>query len=162
MDRYLFHDGAGRFARSGHRHGDGYHLDTNVDASLCWLLLLAVRTPGDARTRATIEAVRTHLAVGEGIARYQGDPFLRAVDDDDDVPGNPWLLCTLAVAECETLLGEREAALRRIRWVLDHARPSGALPEQIHPRTGAPIGTCPLTWSHAMVISATARLAETP
>jgi GH15 family glucan-1,4-alpha-glucosidase len=46
-----------------------------------------------------------------------------------------------------------QGQIARADWLLDwcqaHAAPTGVLPEQIHPETGAPLSVSPLTWSHA-------------
>src|SRR2546425_12342662 len=56
------------------------------------------------------------------------------------------------VARAKTL-AELEAAARILDWVAAAALPSGVLPEQLDPYSGAPISVSPLTWSHATVIS---------
>jgi glucoamylase len=45
-----------------------------------------------------------------------------------------------------------------LSWVAAHALPSGVLPEQINPLTGAPISVSPLTWSHATYIATAHRI----
>lgn len=170
MDRFLFHEDLGRYARCGHRQDEGgYWLDMTVDASLCWVLLLGARGPDDPRVRGTLDAIRSSLTVHTdvgGIARYQDDPFLRRGGDPDQVPGNPWVLCTLALAECELVCAandaDREAAFARVRWAISRALPSGVLPEQVDPFSGEPVGVSPLTWSHAMMLGVIARMATTP
>jgi len=170
LDRFLFHDELGRYARCGHLQEDGgYWLDMTADASLCWLLLLGARGPDHPRARGTLDAIRDLLTVRTdigGIARYQNDTFLRRGGDPDQVPGNPWVLCTLALAECELICAtsdrERAAALLRIRWAIKHALPSGVLPEQVDPFTGEPVGVSPLTWSHGMMLGVIARMAAAP
>ncbi len=39
-----------------------------------------------------------------------------------------------------------------LEWVLARALRSGALAEQVHPLTGAPLSVSPLTWSHATLV----------
>jgi len=73
------------------------------------------------------------------------------------VPGNPWLICTLWLAEHAvaraTSIAELQSALDLLRWVRAKARPSLVLPEQVHPHTGAPLSVSPFSWSHAQVVS---------
>ncbi len=170
LDRYLFHEDLGRYARCGNRDDrGGYWLDTTVDASLCWLLLLGARATDSHRMISTLDAVRERLRVRTptgGIARYENDPFLRVGGDPEEVPGNPWIICTLALAECDWIMADsaddRAAAEDELRSVLRFARPSGVLPEQVDPFSGAPIGAGPLAWSHAMMLGALARCRATP
>ena len=42
-------------------------------------------------------------------------------------------------------------------WVGQRARPSGVLPEQVHPHNGDPVSVSPLTWSHAVVVTTVLR-----
>jgi GH15 family glucan-1,4-alpha-glucosidase len=45
------------------------------------------------------------------------------------------------------------STLELLEWVSDVALPSGLLPEQLNPYTGAPISVAPLTWSHAAFVT---------
>jgi len=49
-------------------------------------------------------------------------------------------------------------ALEIMKWVSDHALPSGVLAEQINPLTGEALSVSPLTWSHATFVASTQRL----
>lgn len=73
------------------------------------------------------------------------------------MPGNPWILCTLWLAEhavaTATTAGELQAALDLVRWARARATPSLILPEQVDPYDGQPLSVAPLTWSHAQVVS---------
>ena len=44
--------------------------------------------------------------------------------------------------------------------VVSKALPSGVLPEQVDPYTGAPLSVSPLTWSHAGFLDAVQRYAR--
>jgi GH15 family glucan-1,4-alpha-glucosidase len=44
-------------------------------------------------------------------------------------------------------------AVKILEWVADHALPSGALAEQVHPYTNEPLSVSPLTWSHATFVT---------
>src|SRR5258708_17046205 len=64
------------------------------------------------------------------------------------------MICTVGVAGWESgiarSLAELDATvLPLLEWVQRQALPSGVLPEQVHPHTGAPMSVAPLTWSHA-------------
>ncbi len=72
------------------------------------------------------------------------------------VPGNPWFICTLWLAEWYIAVAREVEDLDRplhlLTWVTEHALPSGILAEQLHPDTGAPLSVSPLTWSHAAFV----------
>jgi GH15 family glucan-1,4-alpha-glucosidase len=57
-----------------------------------------------------------------------------------------------------TAKAKSEADMVRVReifsWVVKHAESSGILPEQLDPKTGAPLSATPLAWSHAAYVSA--------
>ena len=161
LDRYLFHEDLGRYARTATRKKGGYDLDMTLDASLAGLFLFGVKQPGDPRLDTTLEAVRERLWVETdvgGCARYENDYYHQVSSDVERVPGNPWFVCTLWLAEWEALRAtnrkELDRALPYLAWAARHALPSGTMPEQVHPETGAPLSVNPLTWSHAGYLAA--------
>jgi GH15 family glucan-1,4-alpha-glucosidase len=161
MEERLWMPELRRFARMLERKPDGSYLpDTTVDASLygCWRF--GAFPPDDPRVEATMLAIREKLCVRTevgGVARYQGDPYQQRAAGDDKVPGNPWFICTLwlaqhAIAKARTVDDLREP-LPDLSWVARHALESGILAEQLHPYTGEPLSVSPLTWSHAEVVA---------
>src|SRR5205814_5492576 len=112
-----------------------------------------------AMVEGTIRAIRDRLWIPTevgGVARYENDAYQRAADAKT-VTGNPWLICTLWLAEHvvarATSVAELQSALDLVRWARSKARPSLILPEQIDPESGAPLSVAPFTWSHAQVVS---------
>ncbi len=87
------------------------------------------------------------------VARYQGDRFQAVEPASPAVPGNPWFICTLWLAQHRiaraATLEELRPARDLLEWAAAHALPSGVLAEQIHPRSGLPLSVSPLAWSHA-------------
>jgi len=160
MDRHLFCPQEGRFAR-GILFKDGQQiLDTTVDASLLGLVIFGGYDPLDERVVKTVLAVERRLWVKAGIgglARYEGDDYQRAVSRDD-VPGNPWVVCTLWLAQYRIAaarnLHSLEQALPLLMWATERALPSGVLPEQVHPESGEFLSVSPLTWSHGTLVAA--------
>ena len=159
IGRHLYHDGLKRFARSGTREQEGYRLDEVIDVSLLSLATLGVLDPRDARMVATAEAVREQLWLKtpvEGCARYQGDVYQRDEDGPKDIPGNPWFIATLWLAEYDIAraenLEELQAVLPYLEWCRKNTLPSGVLAEQVHPVTGSPLCVSPLTWSHSAFV----------
>jgi GH15 family glucan-1,4-alpha-glucosidase len=92
-----------------------------------------------------------------GLARYEADYYHRVSDDIASVPGNPWFICTLWLADWRIAkaksIDELKEALPILEWVASHALPSGVLAEQVHPESNAPLSVSPLTWSHATVVA---------
>ena len=71
--------------------------DPTLDASLHGIWYFGMFTADDPRVVATMEAVRDHLWVKTdvgGVARYENDNYYKVSDDLDNVPGNPWYICT--------------------------------------------------------------------
>jgi GH15 family glucan-1,4-alpha-glucosidase len=157
MAERLWQPAQGRFARMlAHRQDGSYTADLTVDASLCGAWRFGAFTPDDPRVEATMQAVREKLWVRTdvgGVARYESDPYQARAAGDSRVPGNPWFICTLwlaqhSIAKANTVAGLQES-LPILSWVAKHALPSGILAEQLHPFTGEPLSVSPLTWSHA-------------
>ena len=156
LTRHLYHKGLKRYARSGYRKGNSYELDEVIDVSLSALVILGVLPPRDPRMVETMEAIRRQLWLNtpvEGCARYQNDVYQRPDDSPADIPGNPWFISTLWLAEyyiarAESLQGLREA-IPYLEWCAKNALPSGVLAEQVHPVNSSPLSVSPLTWSHS-------------
>jgi hypothetical protein len=81
------------------------------------------------------------------------------VPSEDWAGGNdPWTAPTAWTAWSLAALGERRAALRLIGELRRAATPTDMLPERVDARTGIPISTTPLAWSHAFAILALRQL----
>jgi len=91
-----------------------------------------------------------------GVARYENDSYHQVSRDIKNVPGNPWFICTLWMAQWYIAKAQTAAdlkpALDILNWVTNHALPSGVMAEQVHPYTNAPLSVSPLTWSHATLV----------
>lgn len=164
MDQHLYSLEAGRYARGLLCKEGRQILDTTVDASLLGLVIFGGYDPLDARVAATARAVEEQLWIGGGsggLARFVGDDYQRATAD---VPGNPWIICTLWLAQYRIAaagsMDELRRALPLLLWVVEKALPSGVLPEQVHPGTGAFLSVSPLTWSHGTLVAAVLEYAE--
>lgn len=159
LDRHLYCPSEDRYAR-GILFEDGAQVrDTTVDASLLGLVLFGGHDPNDPRMARTAKAVEETLwnrAGAGGLARYQGDDYQQAMKRPD-IPGNPWVICTLWLAQYRIAAArnqrELKLALPLLLWAADHALPSGVLPEQIHPESGEFLSVSPLTWSHGTLVA---------
>jgi len=103
------------------------------------------------------ERLWVRSAIG-GVARYENDHYFQQSADIASVPGNPWFVATLWLAEYHVATARTLADLGRARALLDwcatKALPSGVLAEQVSPLTGDPLSVSPLTWSHAAFVAA--------
>jgi GH15 family glucan-1,4-alpha-glucosidase len=100
----------------------------------------------------------------EGCARYQGDVYQRAEESPKDIPGNPWFIATLWLAEYFVDQAENheqlQATLPYLEWCGKNSLPSGVLAEQVHPVSGSPLSVSPLTWSHSAFVWTVLRYTE--
>jgi len=140
-------------------HQDTWAIDWTLDAAIFGLWYFGMYAPDDPRIVATMQALRDRLwcktAVG-GMARYENDYYHQVSQDIQNVPGNPWFICTLwlaqhAIASAKTL-DDLKPAVDLLQWTANHALTSGILAEQVNPYTHEPLSVSPLTWSHATVV----------
>lgn len=127
----------------------------DVDGSLpACVVPFALVAPGSPLAEATLDAVGRDLDVSGGVHRFRSDVFYG---------GGQWLLLSCLLGWNRAAAGDRDGALRHLRWVVDHATPTGDLPEQVpdhllHPEQRqewldrwGPVAT-PLLWSHGMFL----------
>lgn len=133
--------------------------DKTIDISSVYgIFNFGVFDANDERVVNSIKVVEDKLTcktrVG-GIARYEKDQYYR-VSDAERLPGNPWFICTLWLAQYYIAKAKNKDELTKaldiLNWTVEHALPSGILAEQIHPYTGEPVSVAPLTWSHATFV----------
>jgi glucoamylase len=141
--------------------------DATVDSSLAGVFLFGVLEPDDPRVVSTMQAVEDECKVRTkvgGIARYQKDRYQAINDYSDDIPGNPWFICTLWVADWyigkAKVLADLDPAKGILDWVVSHTLPSGVMAEQLNPYDGSPLSVSPLTWSHAAFVDTVNRFVK--
>ena len=160
VEKYIWQPDLDRFAKMVYQEADNsWEVDSTIDASISGLWQFGMYTPDDPKITATMQSIRERLWVNTpvgGIARYENDGYHQVSQDLDNVPGNPWFISTLWVAEWLAKTAQSEVDLTSSRelleWVTHHSLPSGILAEQLHPYTGEPLSVSPLTWSHAAYI----------
>jgi GH15 family glucan-1,4-alpha-glucosidase len=159
--RFFWNAAESRFARMAIPDSDGYRLDMTRDSANYALFAFGALRPGNPMVVSEMQSLRDRLWVRTpvgGCARYERDYFHQVErTKTDEVAGNPWVICTLwhaqhAIATARSA-DELRAAVPYLEWMVGRARPSGVLAEQYHPYTGDPISVCPLTWSHATVVT---------
>ena len=159
MVKYLYHQDARRFVRMGTRSGSGYDLDMTIDASLAGVFQFGAFSANDPLVASTMKAVKNRLWVKTevgGMARYENDTYQQQSQDIDNVPGNPWFLCTMWLGQYEIARAKTVKELNKtlpiMEWVAERALESGVLAEQMHPHTNHPLSVSPSTWSHATYV----------
>lgn len=158
--KYLFDSKLGRFVRMITITPEGtVKADSTLDASIAGLWQFGMLDVNDSRVVATMDALISRLTIQTpvgGVARYENDYYHQVSKDVANVPGNPWIVCTLWAAEWYALRANNERdlqpAMDLLLWTTGRALPSGVLAEQIHPYTGSPLSVSPLTWSHAAFV----------
>jgi GH15 family glucan-1,4-alpha-glucosidase len=161
MDQHLYSEEHGRFLKTIVPRKDGsFDLDPTIDASIYAPFYFGVFEPDDEKVVRTMNAVKERLWVKTdvgGMARYEGDNYHKVSDHLQDVPGNPWIICTLWLAQWAIAKAhnfeELQEAIPILEWVASRALPSGVLAEQVHPFTDQPLSVSPLTWSHATFVA---------
>jgi GH15 family glucan-1,4-alpha-glucosidase len=126
-----------RFARMVNVNDNGiWEVDETVDSSLVGLWQFGMYQPDDPKIVSTMQAIRDQLWVKTnvgGVARYMNDLYHQVSQDISNVPGNPWFICTLWLAEWYALtakkLDDLKPAMEILEWVAAHALPSGILAE---------------------------------
>lgn len=128
---------------------------TDVDASLAAVMApLGVIEATSPLGLASIRAIESALSVDGGVHRYLRDTFYG---------GGQWPLLTCFLGLAHQAAGDRESAVRLLRWAAGTVTAEGLLPEQVDdhllaPETRhewldrwGPVAT-PLLWSHAMLV----------
>ena len=160
-DTHLYSAELGRFPRRITVEDDeSITVDMVLDSAIYGLWRFGMYPPDDKRMTETMHAIADQLlnrGAAGGIARYTDDYYFRVENDTRLVPGNPWFMCTMWLAQWHIATAQSpadlEPARRYVDWVVAHQLPGGLLSEQLNPHTGEPLSVSPLTWSHAEFIT---------
>ena len=138
-----------------------------MESSLYGVFAFGVLPARHQRVIRTMQAIYKGLWVDTdigGMARYSSDYYFRRSSDLQKVPGNPWFICTLWLAQwyigAARSLNDLSRARDLLSWVVKGQSQSGVLAEQIHPYTGEQLSVAPLTWSHAAFVLAVLEYVE--
>lgn len=154
----LYDEAEGYFYKSASKQGNTYIKDKTLDMSAFYALFqFGILDTHDPTFETVVKHIQSRLMCHtdiSGIARYEGDPYFRV---SDELPGNPWIITTLWLAQYyiqnATSESELEEPIKLLDWAAQRALSSGALPEQINPYTGEQLSATPLTWSHAEYVA---------
>ncbi|WP_069807564.1 glycoside hydrolase family 15 protein [Vulcanisaeta thermophila] len=154
---YLFDRERGVFYRMINvDDGKMVNVDKTVDSSIMGVFLFEVFDAFEPILESTVNMVINKLWVRTigGVARYENDYYMRVPGDYSGIPGNPWIITTLWVAEYYAAKGDLQRARELINWVHKVKTPTNLLPEQVSPFDGSPTSVVPLLWSHAEYLRA--------
>ena len=123
------------------------------DAACLEIGLRGLLPADDERFAATIRAVEAQLREGDTVFRYHCD---------DGLPGaeGGFNLCTAWLIESMAMTGRRDDARRLFGSYCKLAGPTGLIPEEVDPATGAGLGNHPQAYSHLGLINCALRLAR--
>jgi GH15 family glucan-1,4-alpha-glucosidase len=134
-------------------NGDLANDDTLDISSLYGPYMYAQLPLNNSRLASTFEVVKKRLfnttPIG-GVIRYEKDNYFLS---KQQYGGNPWIVCTLWLAQYFNADGQKEEAEKLLDWTLGRAMPSGVLHEQYDPEDGSRLGVAPLVWSHAEFVN---------
>ncbi len=127
---------------------------SGLDSAAAWAVRpfpLPALFPAVRRTLLRLASERTRFGITPGEAWPGTDPWTAPT------AWSAWSLAALAgqgSAGAASAARDRRAALRLLGDLRRAATPAGALPERVDARTGVPVSTTPLAWSHAFAILA--------
>lgn len=164
LTEYLYSDEVGSFLSGVSERNGILTKDFRLDSSLSGLFAFGVFSAADDKIQSTIEALKDRLwcktEIG-GMARYENDRYQSVVAQDQEITGNPWIICTLWYTQYLIEKAKDKEELQKsvpiLNWVSERALRSGVLAEQINPFTGESVSVSPLAWSHAAFIIAVQR-----
>ncbi len=160
MRKHMWNEAEQRFARNVIPTKDGYRQDMTADAANYAVFAFTGLPINDDMITAEMKNARERLAVKTGVggyARYERDYYHQIERENvTQVPGNPWVICSLWRAQYVIARAQRVEDLREamelLEWCVWRAEQSGVLAEQFHPYTGEGLSVSPLTWSHATIV----------
>lgn len=161
IGKHLYNEKRGYFIKLiDYRYKEPLVDETLDTSSFYGLFKFGVFLPQDEKLRTSYKTLTEGLNCEAnknktgGIIRYEGDQYLLKYKN---LPGNPWIITTLWVAQYEIAQAKTVADLQKVEeklhWVCENALQSGILSEQVDPYTGEHISVSPLTWSHAEYVT---------
>lgn len=134
-------------------NGDLIYDDTLDVSNLYGPFMFAGLASDDPMLTSTLQHVEQRLlntSPAGGVIRFEHDDYFLS---KQQYKGNPWIVCSLWLAQVYLALDRKDDAQRLIDWSRERALPSGVLSEQFDPEDGSTLGVTPLVWSHAEMIN---------
>jgi GH15 family glucan-1,4-alpha-glucosidase len=125
-------------------------VDKTVESSILGIVIFDVFDINDPVVSSSVNQIINKLWVKNvgGLARYENDYYQRIEGNYDSIPGNPWIITTMWLAQYYVKKGDVNKAKDLLNWANKYSV-SGLLPEQLNPFDGSPLSVVPLLWSHA-------------
>ena len=127
---------------------------TDLDASVLAIGLSGLVEPHDPRFAATVAAVDSSLRHNETVYRYKHDDGISGAEGGFNLMTS-WLI------DAKILIGDLDEARSLFESYLALAGPTGLIPEEVDPETGAGLGNHPQAYSHVGLINNACNLART-
>ena len=127
---------------------------TDLDASVLAIGLSGLVEPHDPRFAATVAAVDRSLRHNETVYRYKHDDGISGAEGGFNLMTS-WLI------DAKILIGDLDEARSLFESYLALAGPTGLIPEEVDPETGAGLGNHPQAYSHLGLINNACNLART-
>lgn len=159
----VFFDPGREVYRKGYLLSDdgSLNFDNTLDVSSFYgAFRFGLIQPTKTELTKTLSAIENELldqSPTGGAVRYENDNYFAS---DPAYKGNPWFVATLWLVHYYSKNNQLDKANKYIDWTLQHALPSGVLPEQVNPTDGNSISVAPLIWSHAELINALLDVAD--
>src|SRR5437762_5490664 len=122
-DTNLYSAELGRFPRRITVEDDeSVTVDTVLDSAIYGLWRFGMYAPDDPRVVETMQTIADQLsnkATCGGIARYTDDYYFQVERDTRLVPGNPWFMCTLWLAQWHIATAKTPADLAPAKKIVD-------------------------------------------
>jgi len=156
--KYLYNEKVGFFYKYVDFEEDQTLHDETIDVSSFYgMFKFGVLSVEDPIVQKSFETLKNKLicktTIG-GVARFEGDTYCQI---DKGVPGNPWIVTTLWLAQYYISTASSKPDLVKakeiLEWVVARAWTSGVLSEQVNPHSGFGLSATPLTWSHAEFVT---------
>lgn len=153
--KHLYNPERGVFYRGLQCIDGNIQKDETVDSSAVFGAFMFGLFPHDgpevkSSVSTMIEALKMPQPEVLGLARHQNDQYYRL---NNEIPGNPWFIPSLWLAQYYIETNQSELAVKIIRWCSESMLDTGVLSEQINPYNGEFISVAPLTWSQAEYVS---------
>jgi len=130
--------------------------DTELDASLLYIVRVGLLEADDPRMLSTIDAIRRELGKDDLVYRYD----TRATDDGLPPGEGAFLPCSFWLAEALALAGREAEARELFEKLLARRNDVGLLPEEIDPESGAFLGNMPQALTHIGLLNAAICMSE--